>query len=512
MKSLRQIIALTLIGLAVLTPLPTTAGNMSQGPLGTGSHTMVQAYTSPEGAAPAGVNLPTASGGTPRRFPVELPAHLPASGPAYVPLTTFYYVDAVNGSDASGDGSPGNPWQTLTHALSQVDGPDVEIHAAPGTYDTALGEVFPLTMEPGVSLVGSGYTNTVVLGTSANYVFVFPNTVQYGSDTTIRGFRISGGSEGIRIYGTAGGGSSPTIEYNWIAGNGYGIRNVLSTSQHVSARIHHNLISGNTTYGIGDTARADYAHCEPLIEDNRITDNGSGGYYCTCSASGYNTAYCGATLQGNLIDRNHGSGIVCDTSYAGSCSPQITGNAIVYNEDWGVRRSQGVNYNVTSYPKLTNNLIYANTSGGVYLMTYGGHNDVATLVNNTIAVCATACLPSSTQLSGATATISTSRPATSATRTSARTGTPGSTRISRPIPCLPIPSTAIIMSCRPPRSSTPATAGSPTSRPRTSTAIRASWAPPWRWAPTRRSPTRSPWPSPLRLRGLYRCARSSPTQ
>ena len=29
---------------------------------------------------------------------------------------TDYYVDAVSGSNSSGDGSSGSPWKTITHA------------------------------------------------------------------------------------------------------------------------------------------------------------------------------------------------------------------------------------------------------------------------------------------------------------------------------------------------------------------------------------------------------------
>ena len=46
-----------------------------------------------------------------------------------------YYVDAVNGSNVTGDGRQAAPWQTVSYALSQVIGPDVEIHVAPGVYD-----------------------------------------------------------------------------------------------------------------------------------------------------------------------------------------------------------------------------------------------------------------------------------------------------------------------------------------------------------------------------------------
>ena len=35
-------------------------------------------------------------------------------------LGSDYYVDAVSGDDSTGDGSSGNPWKTITKALSMV--------------------------------------------------------------------------------------------------------------------------------------------------------------------------------------------------------------------------------------------------------------------------------------------------------------------------------------------------------------------------------------------------------
>lgn len=56
---------------------------------------------------------------------------------------TDHYVDAVYGNDANGGTSTADAWRTITRALTSASGGD-EIHIAPGTYDTALGEVFPL--------------------------------------------------------------------------------------------------------------------------------------------------------------------------------------------------------------------------------------------------------------------------------------------------------------------------------------------------------------------------------
>lgn len=151
-----------------------------------------------------------------------------------------YYVDAVGGS-------AGSPWQTITHALGQVIGPDVEIHVAAGTYDEALGESFPITMEPDVSLLGAGYTTTIISGNESDVVLHFPSTATYTETTVISGFKITGGSMGVRVDGVGGSGSSPTIRGNWIAGNNHGIYNRVASGRRVYTVVRDNIISGNSS-------------------------------------------------------------------------------------------------------------------------------------------------------------------------------------------------------------------------------------------------------------------------
>ena len=54
------------------------------------------------------------------------------AAPSAYAFTTTRYV-ATTGSDAAGDGSPGAPWATITHALDSVDD-DTLILVGPGTY------------------------------------------------------------------------------------------------------------------------------------------------------------------------------------------------------------------------------------------------------------------------------------------------------------------------------------------------------------------------------------------
>ena len=297
-----------------------------------------------------------------------------------------YYVDAINGSDTTGDGSETMPWRTITHALSHVAGPDVEIHVAPGTYDEALGESFPLTMEPGVSLIGAGPATTVIAGNGTNSVILFSSAAVYTETTVLSGFQITNGSEGVRVDGTGGSGQSPIIRGNWIRGNRDGIRLYVGESaRRIYAHIEGNQITDNTRYGI--CAYADptsgKTYVNPTIKDNRIVGNGADGIYCYAhGASSIDAAYCSPQITGNLIAENGGNGVRAAARYAGICAVHLTGNVIAHNQGWGLRRNEGpTEYWTTVTPRLINNLIYGNGSGGAIFH----KTDQAFLLNNTIA-------------------------------------------------------------------------------------------------------------------------------
>jgi len=88
---------------------------------------------------------------------------------------TYHYVDAINGSDSTGDGTEGGPWRTLTYATSQTNHTGTEedpcvMHVAPGVYSPSTnGETFPIefkhsaitTVRSG-ELQGSGSDVTII--------------------------------------------------------------------------------------------------------------------------------------------------------------------------------------------------------------------------------------------------------------------------------------------------------------------------------------------------------------
>jgi hypothetical protein len=77
-----------------------------------------------------------------------------------------FYVDATSFAGATGTESC--PFKTIGAALAAISTrgtTDAIVHVAPGTYDAALGETFPLIVR-GTSIIGSGSTKTIIKGVS----------------------------------------------------------------------------------------------------------------------------------------------------------------------------------------------------------------------------------------------------------------------------------------------------------------------------------------------------------
>lgn len=72
-------------------------------------------------------------------------------------MAQTFYVNPVSGSDTNA-GSQQAPFKTITQAL-KVANVDTKIQLADGNYNAASGEVFPLTVPSGVTVLGNE-TNT----------------------------------------------------------------------------------------------------------------------------------------------------------------------------------------------------------------------------------------------------------------------------------------------------------------------------------------------------------------
>ena len=118
-----------------------------------------------------------------------------------VSAQTIYYVNAVTGNNTIGTGSSGNPFKTITKALSVSAMEGDSIKVAAGTYNKTLGEIFPIEMLSGRKLIGTAGAVTTIVDASGSMNRVF-NCNGNSNTTIIQGFTITGG---FAIDTTSGG-------------------------------------------------------------------------------------------------------------------------------------------------------------------------------------------------------------------------------------------------------------------------------------------------------------------
>jgi hypothetical protein len=76
------------------------------------------------------------------------------------------YVNASTGSDVTGTGCALRPFRSIRRGL-EVASPGKTVHVAPGLYDEANGEAFPLEIPDSVALVGQDWETTIIRGHSS---------------------------------------------------------------------------------------------------------------------------------------------------------------------------------------------------------------------------------------------------------------------------------------------------------------------------------------------------------
>lgn len=150
-----------------------------------------------------------------------------------------FYVDAELGVDEVGAGSAAQPFRTIGYALNRSAAASlpVQIRVAPGLYNGALGETFPLAMRPRVSVLGAGPGRTVVTPPPDTPGFLFDGSsgpsldwVEFLPDTQLAGFTLHPdsptalGTIGIDIVHSGFLACDPTIADVELAGFHYGTR------------------------------------------------------------------------------------------------------------------------------------------------------------------------------------------------------------------------------------------------------------------------------------------------
>jgi hypothetical protein len=119
-----------------------------------------------------------------------------AADAAPVLVCATLYVDAVHGSDAN-VGTSAAPFKSITTSFARVTSCTTTIRVAPGTYDTANGETFPLAIPAGIALIGdetnkglAAGAEVVIAGMSAGSSTTQASAVAPGPNTTFAGFAV----------------------------------------------------------------------------------------------------------------------------------------------------------------------------------------------------------------------------------------------------------------------------------------------------------------------------------
>ncbi|WP_227501568.1 DUF1565 domain-containing protein [Synechocystis sp. PCC 7509] len=241
------------------------------------------------------------------------------------------YVDPVNGTD-NATGSTQAPYKTISAALNQAQSGTV-VQLAPGIYSATTGEVFPLTIKPGVTLRGDESTKgqtRVIIG-SGNYVspsFARQNvTILAESGSNVTGVTIANpSSRGTGL---------------WIESTNPTVRN--------------NTFTINNRDGVFLTGNAN-----PIIENNVFTQNSGNGISVARTASGQ--------IRNNLfLDTGFGLAI------GGNSTPEITDNQLYQNR-------AGLFISDSARPILRRNFIESSKQDGV-VITASAQPDLGTAEN-----------------------------------------------------------------------------------------------------------------------------------
>ncbi|MFZ4620353.1 MAG: T9SS type A sorting domain-containing protein [Bacteroidota bacterium] len=274
---------------------------------------------------------------------------------------SVYHVNAAVGNNSTGTGSAASPYKTITKALSVSAAEGDSIKVAPGTYNSALGETFPIEMLSGRKLIGSSGPGVTIIDAAGSKNRVF-NCLNNSNSTIIQGFTITGGyaidttSGGVTSKGGGifiGSGSQPIIQQNIIT------KNTARGYDFYQAGL--GALNGGSCYGGGI-----YVAGAPTIRNNVISFNlayGGGGQDFRGGWSGNGSA--GGNADGGGIHAAFGgaSVIVNNTFYGNKAAGGFGGSSNSLNAGNGGNASAGA-LNAGSNTTVTNNIFVNNEAAG----------------------------------------------------------------------------------------------------------------------------------------------------
>ncbi|MBD1892469.1 S-layer homology domain-containing protein [Coleofasciculus sp. FACHB-SPT9] len=228
------------------------------------------------------------------------------------------YVNPATGKDNS-VGNSSAPLKTLTRALKQAQA-GTSIQLASGIYNAAGGEVFPLVIPAGVTVVGNESSKGKGIQIEGSGEYISPSfgsqniTLRLETDAQLRGVSVTNrGAKGTGV---------------WI--------------ESTSPRLANNTFTSCSRDGVFVTGTA-----KPAILDNVFTQNASTGLSLVRNAKG--------EVRRNVAERT-GYGILIGDQAA----PLITDNKIFANR-------AGIFLSRDATPVLRRNLIEKNTQAGLII-------------------------------------------------------------------------------------------------------------------------------------------------
>jgi hypothetical protein len=234
------------------------------------------------------------------------------------PTAATRFVNASTGVNTGTCASSGSPCKTITYAMSQAVAGDT-INVAPGTYNLALGEVFPIDFKSGIQLKSTGTAADTIIDAAGDTVKTgIIVSSSNAAAARIEGFTIKNGlSMGSQCAGISQAGALKI-----------GFSSALFT-------VTRNIFSGNEARGVerDNTCGKSGAHAnggaiQVFSSSMAITNN---VFVANVARGGAGYSDFGNTLDTNAYGGNADGGAI----YFGGGSGSITNNTFYNNSAIG---------------------------------------------------------------------------------------------------------------------------------------------------------------------------------
>jgi hypothetical protein len=236
-----------------------------------------------------------------------------------------HYVDVNAGSDFSGNGTPGAPWRTITHALNATTG-FRRIHAAAGEYSTLSGESFPLALSPEAYVLGAGRGQTVIRGTSGQVLVAPSNAAGLAAyHPLLESVTLSGLATGVLATGPSNPLGVVDVEFDNMLQGVWILEDGLDASLNVERSLFHGCLTGVHISGFG--------HAVASIADSRIESGGVAFQIDASSGPAFTTGASEVFATRTIVRQNFRVVQMSHASFQDSrlyfSNSLITGNALI---------------------------------------------------------------------------------------------------------------------------------------------------------------------------------------